>query len=297
MKQTNPIILIVRGIFAATLVSALVIGTWTSIAGNQFATAYFVTALTALVSLVITHVPDFFIRKDIMLIPAAVQAAFSVFVFGAMFLGEILDFYELFSWWDTMLHFSSGVLFSVIGALFFISTNRKKSIRSQLNPTTIVMFAVCFSVACGAVWEMFEFAGDSLLGMNMQKWQSSISQMEWSALQNATNYSNPGLVNTMKDIIADVFGSVVSIALVLPIAKHKCCYQKTTIPSQALLEELNAAYALVLAKQRNGKALSPALTTAAVADEFIALQQSRRISANEERGYVNLTKDGKYKVA
>ena len=177
------------------------------------------------------------------MMPAVIQVVFSIFTFCAMFLGEILHFYDRFAWWDIMLHFTSGIMFSMIGLMLFVSLNRKKEVRSQLNPIGTVLFAVCFSITCGAVWEVFEFAGDTLLGMNMQRWQTGIPQEEWSMLQNMSNLSNPGLINTMRDIIADAFGSLLSIVFLLPLVRHGCNYQKAGIPTSKLVEEWQSAYA------------------------------------------------------
>ena len=243
MQKTNPLIKGIRLILIFTSSITLFLGITGGIGVYTFEGKHFVTVLTALISLAITYIPDFVSNKDIMIMPIGLQALFSGFTFCAMFMGEILNFYERFSWWDTMLHFTSGFMFSVIGFMLFLSFNRDATIRRQINPVIIVMFTVCFSIACGAVWEIFEFAGDSLLGMNMQRWQSGIPAEQWSALQNASNFSNPGLINTMKDIISDTFGSLLSITFILPLAKYKSNYKKVRIPQTELLTEYSAALA------------------------------------------------------
>ena len=247
MKKTNPLIKGIRLTFVLTSLVTVILGIVSCLESRTFEGEYLITVITALVSLAITYVPDFVSNKDIMVMPIGLQALFSVFTFCAMFLGEILNFYERFSWWDTMLHFTSGFMFSVFGYMLFLSFNRNSDIRRQLNPVIIVMFTVCFSITCGAIWEIFEFAGDSLLGMNMQRWQSGIPADEWGALQNASNLSNPGLVNTMKDIISDTLGSVLSVFLILPLAKYNSKYKKAIIPQTAILAEYDCALASIQA--------------------------------------------------
>lgn len=251
--KTNFFIAGVKLLLAVTCVGSAAHGIWSSVALHDFAGSYFMAAVTALIALVILHVPDFIIRKDIMAIPMALQVFFSAFTFCAMFLGEILDFYTRFSWWDTMLHFSSGILLSMVGYLLFTSLNRDSSIRRRLNPLGVILFAVCFSVACGVIWEVFEFAGDSFLGMNMQRWRSDISIEEWTSMRGSSNFSNPGLINTMKDIIADTFGSICSVAVLLPLVKHKNSYVKAQVSSRELLEESRQAFDGL----RSGKAPAP----------------------------------------
>ena len=56
----------------------------------------------------------------------------------------------------------------------------------------MAVFALAFSVAIGAVWEIFEFAMDSIFGLNMQK---------------------SGLVDTMWDLIVDTLGATVIAAM------------------------------------------------------------------------------------
>ena len=259
MKKINPIITGTRIIFVLTSVVTLVLSVANYVEGQASDGGYFSVLLTALISLAITYVPDFVANKNIMVVPIGLQALFSGFTFGSMFLGEILDFYTRFSWWDTMLHFTSGIMFSIIGYLLFLSFNRDSGVRSRFNPVIVVIFTVCFSIACGAIWEIFEFGADSLLGMNMQRWQSVIPNEQWGALQNVSNFSNPGLVNTMKDIISDTLGSILSIFLILPLARHNNKYKRVNVSQTELIAEYNGALASVHAAKRIPKTCKPGL--------------------------------------
>ena len=56
----------------------------------------------------------------------------------------------------------------------------------------------------GAVWEVYEFTFDGLLGLNMQKF----------ALADGTELSGHlALADTMKDIIVDILGAMVASAV------------------------------------------------------------------------------------
>ena len=250
MKKANPIVGGIRAAFILTSAAALALGIVSGLETHSFEGGYFSAVLISLLSLAITFVPDFVASKDIMAMPIGLQALFSGFTFCAMFLGELMDFYERFSWWDTMLHFTSGFMFSLIGYMLFLSLSRDSGVRRQLNPAIIVMFTVCLSIACGVVWEIFEFGVDSLFGTNMQRWQSVMPVAQGSALQTVSNFSNPGLINTMKDIICDTLGSVLSICFILPLARHKNKYIKTGIPQTELLAEYSGALASVYATKR-----------------------------------------------
>jgi len=237
MKKTNWIINIIRTVMALAFVVALIRGIYVGVVNHEIEADYFITAFTALISVGITYIPSFVQHKKIIAMPVMLQTIFTVFTFLAMFFGEILGFYDLFSWWDSMLHFSSGVIFGLIGYMLFISFNRDASIRGKLHPASVIMFAVCFSIACGTMWEIFEFAGDSLLGMNMQRWQTDIQPETWIAMQNASNMSNPGLINTMKDIICDMFGTFLAIPMLLPLIRKNNKYAKTNITTDDLIME------------------------------------------------------------
>jgi len=237
MKKTNPIIVGIRIIFLFTSIITLLLGITNGLETQSFEGGYFGTVLASLISLAITFVPDFISDKDIMVMPIGLQALFSIFTFCAIFLGEIMNFYERITWWDTMLHFISGFMCTMIGYMLFLSFNRDSEIRRRINPAMVVMFSVCFSIACGAIWEVFEFGADSLLGLNMQRWQSAIPNEQWSTLQNASNFSNPGLIDTMKDIICDTLGSLLSICFVMPLAKYNNKYKKARITQNAILVE------------------------------------------------------------
>ena len=64
----------------------------------------------------------------------------------------------------------------------------------NLSPVFIAVFAFCFALAMGAVWEIYEFTMDSVFGTNMQKYM----------LDNGTALiGQAALQDTMKDIIVD----------------------------------------------------------------------------------------------
>ncbi len=110
-----------------------------------------------------------------------------VFLFAANFLGSIMNFYEMFWWWDMLLHTLSGVLLGFGGIVIVYTLNSTPNIAVNLSPFFIALFAFTFAVSMGAVWEIHEFTMDSLLGWNMQR---------------------SGLVDTMWDLIVDSIGAL-----------------------------------------------------------------------------------------
>jgi len=122
-----------------------------------------------------------------------------VFLYASLFLGEFGDFYYRFWWWDTVLHTGSGFLLGVLAFVLVFVLNRSPTVHLELSPPFVALFAFCFAVACGGVWEIYEFTMDSLFGMNMQK---------------------SGLVDTMFDLIVDTLGALVVSVLGYLYLRH-----------------------------------------------------------------------------
>lgn len=120
-------------------------------------------------------------------IPTAFSFAIALFVFATLFLGEVGDFYEKYWWWDVMLHAGTGIAFALIGLTVLLIFFKKK--RVAADPSVLALFAFSFSVAIGAVWEIFEFSLDQLFGLNTQR---------------------SGLPDTMGDLIVDAVAAALA---------------------------------------------------------------------------------------
>jgi uncharacterized membrane protein YjdF len=117
-----------------------------------------------------------------------------LFVFASLFLGEVRGYYTRYWWWDIALHTSSGFLLGIAGFLLVHVMNEVEDINLYMRPGFVAFFAFLFAVAIGALWEIFEFAMDTLFGMNMQK----------------PMLGDPsGLTDTMWDLIVDTLGALV----------------------------------------------------------------------------------------
>ncbi len=182
------------------------------IAGRLLGASHYLNALASFVAAGLLRLPGLFARIGFMEVPPAVHLLFTVYIFLSIFFGSILGFYTLFSHWDSFLHFLSGILFSLVGLILFFSIQDKELAR-QVRPAVAILFALFFSAACGLVWEIYEFTIDSLAKMNMQRWQSKLTITEWLALKNHSNRSNPGLIDTMWDLLSAALGSLASIPL------------------------------------------------------------------------------------
>lgn len=153
-------------------------------AAVALATGALSVAFIALATFALTLAPIYVQRLTGVKIPAGFTFAIALFLLATLFLGEVRDFYNRFWWWDSVLHFGSAIGFGLIGVVLMLILVRGD--RLQASPFMVALFAFCFAVTIGAIWEIFEFAIDQTLGTNMQK---------------------SGLVDTMKDLIVDCIGA------------------------------------------------------------------------------------------
>jgi hypothetical protein len=140
-----------------------------------------------LITLLLTFIPSMIEKKYQFDIPSEIELLILFFIYAALYLGEFNSFYDKFWWWDLMLHTISGFSLGLFGFGFVHILNIEKSIKVKLGPAFICIFAFCFSVSLGTIWEIYEFSMDSFIGLNMQK---------------------SGLVDTMWDLIVDSIGAL-----------------------------------------------------------------------------------------
>ncbi len=138
--------------------------------------------------IILTSFPTIFARHYKIILPTEFELAAILFIFGSLFLGSAVGFYYRFWWWDILLHGFSAILLGIIGLLMVWILNHNEKVDISLNPVFICIFSFSFAVAIGVLWEIYEFAVDSILGANMQK---------------------SGLVDTMWDLIIDTLGALI----------------------------------------------------------------------------------------
>lgn len=149
---------------------------------------HYQAVVETLAIIVITYVPPHLGARFRVHIPPEFESLAILFICMTLFMGEVLDFYNRYWWWDIVLHAESGFLLGIVGFVLVYILNEADSADLDLAPGFIALFAFTFSVALGVIWEIFEFAMDSLFGLNMQK---------------------SGLVDTMWDLIVDCIGALV----------------------------------------------------------------------------------------
>jgi hypothetical protein len=146
-------------------------------------------AFVAAVTLGLSMLPVVVSRYAGVAVPRTFMAFIVLFIFATLFLGESLDFYNRFWWWDMAVHGLSAIGFGIIGflAVFMMFQGDRYS----APHFAVALFGFCFALAIGTLWEIFEFGMDQIFGLNMQK---------------------SGLMDTMSDLIVDALGALLGAA-------------------------------------------------------------------------------------
>jgi hypothetical protein len=165
-------------------------------------------------TVVLFLLPTIFSKRTKIQIPALFQITFLLFILASMYLGEMQEFFRRFAWWDSMLHFYSGMMICYIGFILIYVLNREKNIHMQLSPFFIALFAFCFASAVGVFWEIFEYFMDGVFGLDMQKARNLVylSDGVHPACNSALGImcdTRLGVIDTMKDLMENTLGALV----------------------------------------------------------------------------------------
>lgn len=152
--------------------------------------AHWVVLFVSTLAFAVTLFPAILTRNYHIRLPNEFELFLTIFIYGTLFLGEVKSFYTLFWWWDILLHALSGIAIGFIGFLILYSLYRDS--RISASAFSIAVFSFSFSLALGALWEIFEFAMDNIFGLNMQR---------------------SGLNDTMWDLIVDSLGAFLTAAI------------------------------------------------------------------------------------
>lgn len=145
-------------------------------------------------------------------IPSTMLLLYTLFLYCAIYLGEVKNFYYTIPYWDTILHTCSGAMLGALGFSFVSLLNRQHQIPVQLTPVFVSLFAFCFAITLGVFWEIYEFTFDGILGLNMQKFALETGELL---------VGRSALLDTMKDLIVDSIGAFVMSVIGYISIKYK----------------------------------------------------------------------------
>ncbi|MGM9680671.1 MAG: hypothetical protein ACI3XR_04110 [Eubacteriales bacterium] len=125
-------------------------------------------------------------KKDF---PVFLDGLFAVHIFLASDLGSAMGFYDRFDCWDLIMHGFFGFVAAVTLYTFMLRWNGAK-----LNRAGFLVLIFLGVMGCAAVWEMFEYVSDFLLGGDAQR------------VKEALELGISPIKDTMTDIIVTVVG-------------------------------------------------------------------------------------------
>lgn len=222
-KGTVIVFVVLRILVALTAVLSILRGDYESV---------FIAAVTFFLLLL----PSILSRKLRIELPSTLEIFLLIFIFAATILGEINKFYVRVPHWDTVLHTINGFCFAAIGFALVDMLNRHERVSLRLSPVFLAIVAFCFSMTIGVLWEFYEYTGDRLFVLDMQK-DTVIQEFNSVTLDETQNnipiqvkdiadvavihsdgsvqplgvggYLDLGIHDTMKDLLVNMVGAVV----------------------------------------------------------------------------------------
>ena len=160
---------------------------------------YLLMLVQCILGIVAMYLPSMITHRLNLEIPSGMLMLYVIFLYGAIYLGEVQNFYYVIPSWDIILHCFSGAMLGALGFSFVTLLNKSERVPMNLSPIFVAVFAFCFALALGVFWEIYEFSFDGLLGLNMQKF----------ALEDGTLLAGrAALSDTMEDLMVDAAGAL-----------------------------------------------------------------------------------------
>ncbi|OOM76681.1 hypothetical protein CLPUN_26210 [Clostridium puniceum] len=122
----------------------------------------------AIICIILPFIITYAANKKKLMLPSNFQPITVIFILLTLYFGEFLKFYSRFWWWDLFLHGVFGG-YVVIIALYLIQgvIQKEKHVSIKRFATFSLIFAFCFSITLGTLWEIFEFLWDYFFKTNM----------------------------------------------------------------------------------------------------------------------------------
>lgn len=141
--------------------------------------------------------------------PDQLLILYDIFLTASIILGTGFGFYRI-PLWDKYLHVFAGYVMSTIGFSIYLNGLSDKDVYSK--PFLITMFSMSFACLLGILWEIYEFTGDSIFNLNMQRYLDYHAKPYLGHL---------ALYDTMGDLISDVIGGIIFMIAFQYLIKKK----------------------------------------------------------------------------
>lgn len=216
---------------------------------NQLFVGNIENVFLCILSLVLFMLPAFIKRKFKVVFPNVLEISIILFIFAAEILGTINNFYNIFPRFDELLHTVNGFLAASVGfsLIYLLNENLKEF---KLSSFFVSLFAFCFSMTIGIMWEFFEYSADNLLDKNTQK-DTTVYELKGAFIDDIDytlvygkddemvkidGYLDIGLHDTMSDLIVNFIGAFIYSIFGYLYMKNKDKYK---VVDKFLIRRLN----------------------------------------------------------
>ncbi len=166
-------------------------------------------------------------KKFLLNIPLVLVVAVAVFAFTALILGDGLNFYGKYPWWDSLLHLISGVVLSFI-ALWIVHVVMPDSYKTIFrNKYFLALYLLMFTISAGALWEICEYTYDDIFHTNTQQFMETTTGSLYTD-NDIPLQGHEALRDTMTDLTLDFMGGLI-IALYV-IVRHNKLLERHDLP-------------------------------------------------------------------
>ncbi len=168
----------------------------------------------AVLTFILTFTYDIIEKRGNVDIPVVLEIAILIFIYLSVFFTQRFDLFNLFYWWDDILHGTSGVILGFIGFIIVYQLNSRYNM--NIPPLLIAIFAFSFALTIGVFWEFAEFASDLLFETTTQDWN-----LPETAKLMGKPYQGSGLRDTMSDLIIDSIGACIASVISYYLSKRE----------------------------------------------------------------------------
>lgn len=202
-------------------ITAVIAGIYQIAFGDLVIGIYIMLATAAIM------LPGVFTRNYIKSVPLELELIFSIMVLLQLVIGETIGFYHLVPYYDKFIHFSLPFFVGLIGFLLAYTLHKTGGLRMTTMPLLVII--VLITMGIGATWEIIEYTSDTFLSPHLP----FLGHLQGNA-------SETPLVDTMNDLILDMFGGLFGAVLSLRYIRAESMNKNSRLA--ALMREIARSF-------------------------------------------------------
>lgn len=179
-----------------TLAAAVILQVFLQRSGPEYMGSTISVIISSITIYIVTYIPNMLEKKNIKITKTLYTIILASIVFS-MGGGFMFRLYEVFNYYDTVIHFINGGILVII--VFVITTFLSEDSKKYVLP--IIIISLLAAISLGTLWEIYEFLVDVLFdNSNMQRFMDVRTQIP--------HIGQAALKDTMIDLIVDTLGAV-----------------------------------------------------------------------------------------